>query len=275
MHSESYKDFLKAILIERQKINPSYSMRAFAGSIGLSNSQLSRVLCGKQGLSFKKAQHIASKIGLNQKETNIFCLMVQASDARSKVDRDQANEALKSMQTVEQDTSARDLKVQDYDILKEWYNIAILELVSSHNFSKKPEWISKQVGITPLLAKESLNKLLRLGVIASKSGKLQRTQKILKISDSTPSDLMKNYYNQLLDKAKESIYLQNIEERHLSSVTISLDDQDIQTLNQEIETFRSHFNRLAESLANKKGKKRTSVYCLTTQFFKINKGADL
>ena len=86
---------------------------------------------------------------------------------------------------------------------------------------------------------------------------------------------MKNYYDQLLVKAKESIFLQSMDDRHLSSVIISLNEKDIKILNEEIDKFRSHFNSLAESLANKKGKKREDVYCLTTQFFKINTGANL
>lgn len=273
MNPKTYRDILRTVLIERQKVNPAYSLRAFAQSIGLSNSQLSRVLNSKQGLSLEKAKNIAAQVGFSEEETDIFCLMVQATDARSKKERDEAHTKLEDIQI--QKMTSKDLGLQDYEILRDWYNIAILELMDTHSFSGKPEWIAKQIGITPLLAEESIKKLLDIGVIESISGEIKKTQKILKINKSTPSDLMKNYYEQLLIKAKESIFLQSIDDRHLSSVTISLDEQDIKTLNKEIDKFRSHFNSLAESLANKKGKKRKNVYCLTTQFFKINTGANL
>ena len=180
MNQETYRDILKTVLIERQKVNPAYSLRAFAQSIGLSNSQLSRVLNGKQGLSLEKAKYIAAQVGFSDEETDIFCLMVQATDARSKRERDEAHTRLKDIQIQSQEMTSKDLELQDYEILREWYNIAILELMDTHNFSSKPEWIAKQIGITPLLAKESIKKLLDIGVIENHSGELRKTQKIFK-----------------------------------------------------------------------------------------------
>jgi len=275
MNHNHYRDILREVLKERQKINTSYSLRAFAKSLGLSNSQLSRILNEKQGLSIKKAKCIAEKLGFNKHEDQIFCLMVQSKDARSKKERDKALEKLQEINNKSLKSSSKELPLEDYELLREWYNIAILELMDTEGFSSNPSWISKELGITSFLVKESIKKLLNLGVVENQSGQLKKTQRILKISQSIPSDLMKNYYDQLLSRAKESIRLQSMEERHLSSVTISLDEDDIQVLSGEIDKFRSHFNTMAESLAYKKGKKRKAVYSLTTQFFKINTGSNL
>ena len=182
----NYRDILKETLVERQKVNASYSLRAFAKSIGLSNSQLSRILNEKQGLSIEKAKHVAEKIGFNKKEEQVFCLMVQATDARSKKQRDIAINELKSLNAKSFDSTSKELTLQDYEILREWYNIAILELIETDNFLSDPVWIAKQLGITHLLAKESLKKLLKLGVIEENNGQYQKTQKILKIDQSTP-----------------------------------------------------------------------------------------
>ncbi len=267
---KSYRDILSSILEERQKINSKYSLRAFSRSLDFDSARLSRVLNGKQGLSLTAANTLAKKIGFSESETEIFTLMVLSSDARSKKVRTESKFKLLSLRKTS-GWSQKDLKVKDYEILREWYNIAILEMVELDRFINDEKWIADELDITPLLVRKSLSKLLKIGVLKEKHGKLFKTQKILKIDPGIAHDFMKSFYEQLLQKAKESIYMQNLRERHLTSVTICLDKQDVEVLAEEINKFRSKFNELAESLAKNK-KKKHHVYCLTTQFFKLDKG---
>lgn len=257
--------------MSRQNHNPAYSMRAFARSLSLNGAQLSRVLNKKQGLSESSAIRIAKSIGYNEKEIESFVLMVMASDARSKTSRQSAKNKLKKIQTEFLLNSSIDLDTEDYEILREWYNIAILELMELETFESNYSWIAKELEITELQVKMAIEKLLELKLIEFKNNKYIKTQKILKIDKNVPSSLMKDYYDQLLSKAKRSIYFQSRDERHLNSVTVSLDEEDFELLRDEIENFRSKFNLMAEELSSRKGKKRSSVYCLTTQFFRINK----
>lgn len=270
METQSYREILKATLVKRQKVNPDYSLRSFATSIGLDSPQLSRILNKKQGLSTESARRVARRLGFNENEEEHFCLMARASDARSKKDRDLAVMRLEKLLESSSSLSSKDLELKDYEILRDWYNVAILELIDVKGFKNDPSWIARRLGITLQMAKSSLETLEKIGVVSDVGGSLRKTQKILKIGNGTPSDLLKNYYQQLLAKAKDSIYLQSVDKRHLSSVTISLDPADIKILNEEIDKFKSNFNKKAEMLASKKGKEKKEVYCLTTQFFSLN-----
>ena len=119
-----------------------------------------------------------------------------------------------------------------------------------------------------------MDKLQQIGVLKLEKGKLVKTQKILKIDQKIADDLMKKFYEQILTKSQESIYLQNYNERFLSSVSFALDSQDLEILNEEINNFRTKFNKLTEQLASKPGRKKEQVYCFSTQLFKLNTGEE-
>jgi len=273
MNYQSYRDILSSILEERQRVNSNYSLRAFAKSLDVDSGRLSRVLNGKQGLSVKVARDISQSIGFSQELSEMFCLMVKADDSRSKKKRLEAKSELIKVMGKSQD-GEKSLALEDYEILSDWYNIAILEAVELEQFQNDPQWIAKEFAITPLLAKKALDKLQQIGVLKLEKGKLVKTQKILKIDQKIADDLMKKFYEQILTKSQESIYLQNYNERFLSSVSFALDSQDLEILNEEINNFRTKFNKLTEQLASKPGRKKEQVYCFSTQLFKLNTGEE-
>jgi plasmid maintenance system antidote protein VapI len=92
--TESYRDVLTAALDERRSRNPRYSQSAFARELGLRRSQLHEVLGGKKGLSRSAAQRIASIVGLDGDDAELFCDLIDAEHARSEVTRTWARRQL-------------------------------------------------------------------------------------------------------------------------------------------------------------------------------------
>src|SRR4051812_44982521 len=80
----NYRLYLKQVLVERTKRNPSYSLRALASQIGVAPSTLSEIFRDKKKFSVEKASGIAVKLGLSEKETSYFCLLVQRESVKSK-----------------------------------------------------------------------------------------------------------------------------------------------------------------------------------------------
>jgi plasmid maintenance system antidote protein VapI len=93
----TYQKILAEKLSRRTSINPRYSLRAFAASLGLEASKLSEILMGKKGLSADRAEQIVSRLRLEGYERDLFILSVQAQHARAKSQRQIAAHKLKEL----------------------------------------------------------------------------------------------------------------------------------------------------------------------------------
>ena len=63
--------------------NESYSLRAFAKTLDVSASALSRVLNGDKGISLERAQTVAARLKLDDRETEYLFLLVQFETAKT------------------------------------------------------------------------------------------------------------------------------------------------------------------------------------------------
>ncbi len=97
----TYQEILKAHLNRRTNMNPRYSLRAFAGLLGLSPSKMSEILSGQKGLSLARAEDICTRLKLKNHETEIFLLSVQAQHSRVKKLKDEAHKKLKELAQAE------------------------------------------------------------------------------------------------------------------------------------------------------------------------------
>lgn len=78
-----YREYIRTELERRKKLSPHYSMRDMAKQMGLSPSQLSRVLKGERGLSIKSAAKIANAMGIEGALKLRFQTQVKAQGAKS------------------------------------------------------------------------------------------------------------------------------------------------------------------------------------------------
>jgi transcriptional regulator with XRE-family HTH domain len=82
----TYGKSLQEILAKEYELrasrNPKYSLRAFAKSLGISQSRLSQILKGRQGLSRNKAELIADRLGYGAEEKERLCDIVTAAYSR-------------------------------------------------------------------------------------------------------------------------------------------------------------------------------------------------
>ena len=73
---KDYKIWLQSELMRRCHDNPKYSLRAFAASLKLSPSFLSKVLSGKRSLTLKTANKILPSLDLSPQEKESFLHLV-------------------------------------------------------------------------------------------------------------------------------------------------------------------------------------------------------
>lgn len=261
--SAFYRKRLQSLLAERCDRNPRYSVRAFARALDIDVGTLSRVLSGKQIPSFKLSQRLTSGMDLTAEEERKFIASVAETQRSRGTER--LNPVFRSIR--EGVTPAADLSIDHYRIIADWYHVAILELTFNEDFESSPRWIAKELGISAAEASLAINRLLEFGLLKKDSqGRLRKTDARLTTADkhlSTPA-LRKNQ-KQFLEKAIHSLENDPIESRNISSMTMSIDPDQLPLARQMIREFNQSLGKLLES------GKRKRVYNLEIALYPIQK----
>jgi uncharacterized protein (TIGR02147 family) len=261
MISNDYVDILKNKFSERCQRNKEYSLRAYARDLGISPQRLSHILNRNYGLSEKAATDIAKKLGFTENEITHFTTMVAAKHSRSKIAKDKA-----SKQLAELKSHYQDLSIDHFKIVSDWYHFAIMELSLLESFSSSPKSVAKALDITELEAKIAIERLLRLELMEkTKGGKLKITGNYFADPKGTPSDALKKFHQQLMQKAQTALFTQGLAEREFSSTIIAINKSDLAEAQKDLRAFRASFDKKFSVKDNK-----TNIYCLGMQFFRID-----
>lgn len=258
---KDYREILKEELAVRCQINPRYSMRAFARDMELAPSRLSEVLNGKQGLSRPVADRIAERLGYSSQERDFFCDLVESIHARKEKNRSEAIEKLKK-QFDENELLV--LNNDTFNLISDWYHLAILELTTVKDFQSDVKWIAKELGISENETELALARLERFGFISRDKGVIVTVEQKTSTPGTTPSDSIKKFHKQILQKAADSIYLQTQETRDISEIVVAVDRSRFQEAKEKIKMFRREFCTDMNRSEAKDG-----VYCLAIQFFSL------
>lgn len=256
---KDYRQWLQNELERRCAKNPKYSLRSFARDLNLSPARLSDVLRGRYGFSRSAAEDIAKKLGLSPKESSHFCDLVESQHAR-----DPKRKAAAQGRVSGASVHYQQLSLDGFQVVSDWYHYAILELSLIEGFQSQPRWIATRLGIQESLAKAAIERLLRLDLLQIENGKLEATDSFTASPDGIPSDAIKKFHRQILEKAIAAIDFQTVEERDLSSLVLAVDESQVGEAKEMIKTFRRSFDTKFGQ-----AKRKTAVYCLATQFFRV------
>lgn len=252
---------LKKELDSRLKKNPRYSLRAFARFLEMAPSKLSEIINGKAGLSLKSAQKIAYKLNLSEDEKNTFCDSAELQFARKAIDREKARYRLtrKSASVKYQKVS-----LDTFESIYEWYCFAILELVETTQFKNDSTWIAKQLGITNAESTSALERLKKAGLLVEENGSLKTDFSMRTTTTNIPSEAIRKFHHQILQKAVKNLKAENIDNRDYSTALISIDKSQLKMVKNRILKFRKSLLRELS-----KSTPKDEVFCLSIQFFSI------
>ena len=242
--------WLENLLAEKTKKNPQFSLRAFARMVDVSPAVLSRVLSGKRKLTFNLAVRIADALVLGPIERETLYSFYTGADGEKN----------------QEDRHEKELSIDCFNAMKEWYHYGITQLLLVDSFSEDPKWLAKMLSITELEAKLAIDRLLRLEILdRDESGRLYRTSTHLSTSTDVASAGIRHFQRQILEKSIESLEHDDISERDITSITIAINEERIPEAKKEIMRFRK---RMAEFLSE--GEK-SRVYNLGVHLIPLSK----
>ena len=264
-HINHYSDILKEEFEHRKYLNPSYTLRSFAKKLDIAPSKVSEVLNKKQGLSEKLALKISEHLNFSEEETDHFVITVKAHCAKSPRVKKDYQELLQSRMMK---TEMLELQENVFSVISNWYYFAVLELIDTKDFVSNEKWIAKRLDVTDSEVKNALKTLESLGMVKINDGEYKTTGQNLKTTDGIGSSSIKKFNEQILKKAQEAIYSQNIKQRHISTLTTGLNDEILPEVFEKISNFRSELNQFITK--HPKNKNNTNkVYCFSSQFFEL------
>lgn len=239
-----FRLWLQKQFTDRCQKNPRYSLRAFAGLLGVDASTVSQILSGKRSPSKKGLLSICEKLSATPKDLKVLGVLpiTEGSD------------------------DFYQLSVDTFSVLADWYHFAILELTYVSGFQSDAKWISQQMGISIVEAKTAIERLLRLNLLNQKNGKFFKTHEtVTNHTGLNTSVARKTLQKQIVTKALAAIDEVPQEDKDITSVTMAIDPKNLDIAREMIKNFRRELCTLLED------GEQSRVFNLAIQLYPISK----
>ena len=251
MKMSFYRQALHQGLSERTAKNPKYSLRSFARYLGVEPSALSQVLNGKRYLSMEKVDLILAKLDLNPEEQERF--RASLAQAKKEAGHERFSSEMKSVlraASSQKDgaTASRELSIDKFKVIADWYHYAILELTLTRGFKSDYEWIAKKLGISVSEVTLAVERLLELELLEVKNEKLVKTDSMLDTSDKhLTTSAHRRRQKQILEKSILSLENDPIEKRNHSAMTLAIDETKLPEAKKRIQKFMNELTEFLET----------------------------
>lgn len=248
-HAQSeIRKLLTAEFAHLQVRNPAYSLRSFARKLELSPSALSEILRGKRPLTVKSARRILERLCIAPPKTEN--ILASFSSGRRNV---AANEF-------------RQLNMDYFHVVSDWYYFAILSLAETKDFRDDPDWIARRLAITGAQARTALERLERMEMLARGGDGILRPTGVQYATSSDIADLsIRKQHRQNLELAHRSLDRDPVDGRDFSSMSMAIDPALIPEAKNRIKEFRRELCAFLES-----GEKK-EVYRICIQLFPLSR----
>lgn len=248
----TFRKFLREELKQRGQKNESYSLRAFAKHLGLSPAGLSKAMSGKMQISMSLIERVGNKLNLKNED-------IQNHKIQLLLESDSIGLAGKSFDIIEQDK---------FEIIKEWYHYAILNLMRVQGFKSSHSWVAKRLGITIGEVQDAVERLEKVGLIkVEKNDWVDISSKFISHTNNEKFNLAaKENQKQLFAKALGAIDEVDFKERNHTGTGIALSLKDLDKVKEFISKFRKEFANQFD-----RHSKADEVYQLSVAFFPLTK----
>lgn len=256
-----YRNILRLSFGKRQQRNARYSLRAFARDLNLSPSRLSEVINGGHKLSTATAQDVAKRLGLSDSEQSYFSDLVAAEATKG----DPKNHTiLDRIERVRQDTVGETLSVERFEMVANWYHFGILELLKLKAFRPTVANIAAAFGLAKSDVTAAISRLCKLGFMKRAGTSLSLLKPRTNTKAETPSECIREFHRQVLEKSIDALFFQTMAERASGSMILAFDKDRLREAQDAMDCFRKDF---AAQFAPKDA---DSVYCLSMQLFRLD-----
>ena len=225
---------IQNIFLERCRNNEQYSLRAFARSLNVPVSSLSEIMNEKRPMTKTLQKKIGGALSMSPEQIEAFAF----------------NEKKLPLGHIE--AEYRQLALDSFYIISEWYHYGILQLIRTKGFKNDAAWIAKRLKIEPTLVGLAIERLERIGILEVQRGKL------IDVTEGQTSHLKSDFTNeqlrgfqiQALEKSISALKSVPIELRDNTSMTMAISKKSLPYAKEEIKKFRRKLTKKLEAFAD-------------------------
>lgn len=263
-----YRQYL-AELTSALKQEKKFNLRRFAREAGIkAPGYLKMVTSGKRNITLETAQKFCRALNIKGREKVYFEKLVLYNQT---TDPDLKKEYFDELVALRPRSAHFVVEKKQNRYFSRPYYVVIRELVSLKDFKEDYKWIAKrcQPRISPAEAKEAIEALLKLGLLArDSSGRLKQTKNFIQTEDrDTQVAEAYHFHEAVLNMARHSLAELKQEERNYYALTLPLPKKMFGEIIDEFYEFRDRILNRAQE--NKE--KPEEVYQINFQLFPVTK----
>lgn len=259
-----YRQYLREVYDWRKKRGDSFfSYRYMASRIGIDPGYLAKLLQGKVHLGESSIEPTIKLLHLEGKAAAYFLQLVTFGKARSDRQISEEFEKLMSLKGV----GARTLDEDRFAFYQSWVHSAVRSLIGIRPFRGDFADLARRLSppVSEEQARESVELLERLELIRKdEDGTWELTERFVTTGDGWRSQAVRTFQGQTMELARESLARHVPEKRDISTVTVTLSQEDMPELRERIAQFRQDILRMA-----RESRRQDSVYQLNIQLFPL------
>lgn len=265
---DNYRDFLtKAGMPDGFYSHTSNNLQTWSKRLGYkSSSSLTMVLKGQRAPSSDMVVVLAEDLKMNVKEKSYFELLIQLEKINKK--NKDPKKVLEKIAKLNSNKHAIALGLKDFSAISEWYYFAIKQIIPMPSFVEDEDWIYRKLRrkVTPSQIKYAIGVMLEMKTIGrDEQGKLIVLKEGLITTNDVPSSAIRRHHFGMINRALEAIEEQDVKERQVSSVTMRIKEEDLESAKQSIFDFIKDFNNKYSST------EADELFQMNMQFFKHTK----
>lgn len=252
-----FRKILQDELVARCRNNKNYSIRAFARSLDLDFSVLSKLLRGDRQAGSRLIQRLSGKLGLTEAQVNS---LVRATAAPLST--------AAGAKSVRQ-PKVRHLSMETFSPISQWYYYALLELSHLPHFQSDPRWIAKVLGLSVVEVSIAIDRL-----VAAEFLHIDHTGAWMDLSGRNTSilpgrrghELLRRYQLDMMARATERVTDTSVEQRSNTTMTYAIDTRRLGEARAIIMRFHTEMNSVLSATSG-----GDEVYALNVNLFPLTK----
>lgn len=244
-----YRRFISDFYTEKKSLQPFFSYRYIASKVGLDHALVVKIFQGQRRISTKSIAAFSTLLGLSNRQTDYFRLLVNFGKAKTNEDRKLYFEKILAFSEI----SERLVDATQYEFYQHWYYTAIREIINIHPFSDDFQWLSETVrpSISVHQAKKAVRLLERLEMIRKdETGYYRLTEQFVTTGDNWHSIAVRSFQKEACTLASHAIDVIPKEERDISTVTVTLNEDGFDRVRKALSAFRKELVEIAASCSD-------------------------
>ncbi len=258
-----YRAFLNGYCQWRRDSDADFSQRTFAKEAGLppsSSSLLPAVLKGRRNLSQNLRVKFSRALGLPERESRYFDLLVQFNQAKGMTEKNFFFAQLSKFRA----SRAQVLQDPQFDFFSNWYYSAVRNFFGMETRERNPATIAAKLfpAVTAAQVEDAIQVLLKLGLIKKTANGYSVTEKHI----STPQDVRaataREHMRELTRMSLEVMDKTPPEARQYNALMFTVSPQGFAAVKERMRSFLEELREILD-----RDEKEDRIYTLTMQLF--------